>query len=934
MPSHLPSRLQILVVILAFTAAATLAIAEVTVLGVQYKADQAFPEHDCFWDAANYPSSCPPTDPLGGSIHVFLRNNGSTSVTVQDVVFSGMSLAEVLSLHFQVVKRQPASVWLAALTSQELQMLLDAGEPVWYKIDPATIAPGGTGQVVVRLRQTPAVPSIGIDVVHSAGTTSTAVPVQLDQPTIAGASFSSDLTKAYLYWRRVAGTAAPTTILFNGNNVTANTTTVSDSTLPYAASVVQLGSPVVSGSFHVFQGVYADGKTASAGVRPWVNNFIYGTWSAMPCPEGDAAAARAVIDDATNRFINAQVVQGEPGLNDYFKTASGRQYAADRGYGFVIDEVGKWSCTNPLMWFIRDEPDAADSRVTGIPENKKVGSLAQMAVQTGEELRANYPTAPTTINLDMTYKPFNWYNYGQVPDVMMSDPYYQVRLREAYWSNPGRIPLYQKATFVYAVSQLAQSAAEPNPMHIILYSCEYRDATTGQIWPFPTTQSKRIEVYYALAAGAKGISYWWYKPGYPSNGLGARTSAALALWKETGLLGAEIRTAAPLLVTSCPAALTMQAGSGVWARSLLVGADTFVLLVVNDNYYNNQQGCQYAPVANASLSVTLPGWLQSPTAFEIAAGGIRNVATQIAGGQLQINLGTLNLTRMIVVTSNTLLRSSIEERYEQQVRAKVCGFAPEVCVAVGPTITQHPVARNICPGATTTFTAAASGSGTLSYQWQKNSSNITDGGHYSGCTTATLTVSNADGNAAANYRCAVSDINGTNTSNQAALTLKATTTISQHPSSTSVAQGKTATFTVAATGDGTLGYQWQKNGSNLTNGGHYSGCTTATLTISNADSNDAASYRCVVAGGCGSATSNAASLMIAPPGDFDGDNDVDMNDFAHFQACLTTPQNPQATLPCLDARMDPDDDVDAADMNIFLRCLRGAHIPADPNCAN
>jgi len=181
---------------------------------------------------------------------------------------------------------------------------------------------------------------------------------------------------------------------------------------------------------------------------------------------------------------------------------------------------------------------------------------------------------------------------------------------------------------------------------------------------------------------------------------------------------------------------------------------------------------------------------------------------------------------------------------------------------VGPTITAQPVARNICPGTTTTFSVTASGSGTLSYQWQKNQVNLTNGGHYSGVTTATLTVSNADSGDVANYRCNVTDVNGTTPSNEAALTLKASTAITTHPTNKSVAAGGSTTFTVAATGAGTLAYQWQKNGANLSNGGHYSGVTTATLTISNADSSDAATYRCVVTGDCGSATSNGATLTI------------------------------------------------------------------------
>ena len=69
-------------------------------------------------------------------------------------------------------------------------------------------------------------------------------------------------------------------------------------------------------------------------------------------------------------------------------------------------------------------------------------------------------------------------------------------------------------------------------------------------------------------------------------------------------------------------------------------------------------------------------------------------------------------------------------------------------------------------------------------------------------------------------------------------------------------------FAVTATGEGTLSYQWQKDQVNLSNGGHYSGCTTATLTVSNVDSSDEADYRCVVTDDCGSTNSDEAALVI------------------------------------------------------------------------
>jgi len=179
-----------------------------------------------------------------------------------------------------------------------------------------------------------------------------------------------------------------------------------------------------------------------------------------------------------------------------------------------------------------------------------------------------------------------------------------------------------------------------------------------------------------------------------------------------------------------------------------------------------------------------------------------------------------------------------------------------------PTIDQQPSAQSACPGATAAFTVTATGEGTLSYQWQKDGVDLANGGHYSGATSSTLTVTPADASDLASFRAVVTNPGGSTSSNAAALTLRAATIITQQPSNQTVATGGTASFGVTATGGGPLSYRWQKNQVDLLDGGHYSGTTTPTLTISGADAGDQASYRAVVTAGCGSTTSNAASLSV------------------------------------------------------------------------
>ena len=83
--------------------------------------------------------------------------------------------------------------------------------------------------------------------------------------------------------------------------------------------------------------------------------------------------------------------------------------------------------------------------------------------------------------------------------------------------------------------------------------------------------------------------------------------------------------------------------------------------------------------------------------------------------------------------------------------------------------------------------------------------------------------------------------------------------ITTQPVSQSVVPGTKVDFTVAAAGTAPFGYQWQKNGANI------SGATTSTYSIASAAAADAGQYRAVVTNSAGSATSNAATLTVTAP---------------------------------------------------------------------
>jgi hypothetical protein len=85
--------------------------------------------------------------------------------------------------------------------------------------------------------------------------------------------------------------------------------------------------------------------------------------------------------------------------------------------------------------------------------------------------------------------------------------------------------------------------------------------------------------------------------------------------------------------------------------------------------------------------------------------------------------------------------------------------------------------------------------------------------------------------------------------------------ITNQPSNVTVNAGGTATFTVGVSNP-PVSYQWQLERTNISNGGHFSGVTTATLTVTPASFADVGHYRVQVSNGGGSVFSSEATLTI------------------------------------------------------------------------
>jgi uncharacterized protein YdaL len=169
-----------------------------------------------------------------------------------------------------------------------------------------------------------------------------------------------------------------------------------------------------------------------------------------------------------------------------------------------------------------------------------------------------------------------------------------------------------------------------------------------------------------------------------------------------------------------------------------------------------------------------------------------------------------------------------------------------------PVITNQPASQTVTAGANATFTVGAIGSVPLTYQWWLNATNS-----LGGATNASLTVTNVQLPNLGNYTVIVGNTSGSVTSSIAVLNFHQPPAVTNPPASLAIVVSNTAAFTVGASGDQPLSYQWWFNATNS-----LGGATNATLIISNAPATAAGSYAVIITNLYGGTTSTPAILTI------------------------------------------------------------------------
>ena len=326
--------------------------------------------------------------------------------------------------------------------------------------------------------------------------------------------------------------------------------------------------------------------------------------------------------------------------------------------------------------------------------------------------------------------------------------------------------------------------------------------------------------FSVTATGAATLTYQWYKGGVAIGGATSSTYTTPATVSgDNASLFTVTVTNAQGTVTSNPATLT-------------VTTTTSALPVITNQPVNQ------TVTAGQSATFTVTATGTGPLSYQWYDGGVA------IGGAT-----SSSYTTPPSVIGNT---GSVYTVTVTNPGGTVTSTPATLTVNSAPLIVTQPANQTVSVGQTATFSVTASGTAPLTYQWYKGG--VAIGGATSNTYTTPATVLGDNGSL---FTVIVTNVSGTATGGPATLTVNTAPIITSQPANQTVNAGQTATFSVTATGAGTLTYQWYKGGSAI------GGATSSTYTTPATVSGDSGSvFTVTVTNAGGTVTSNPATLTV------------------------------------------------------------------------
>lgn len=348
-------------------------------------------------------------------------------------------------------------------------------------------------------------------------------------------------------------------------------------------------------------------------------------------------------------------------------------------------------------------------------------------------------------------------------------------------------------------------------------------------------------VNFVVTAGGTSLTYQWQRSvdGISWTNVSSATTATLSVsgvaQADSGQRFRAVVTNSMGSVTSATALLTVNPAPA----APIFAIDPSAIVVVS-----GQQG---------SFNATAIGTPAPTLAWQVSADGL---AWSTLGGETG---GSLNVGPVTLTHDGTQYRA-VATNSSGSV-ASAAARLSVVPAPAAPTIQAAPQNLTVGTGAMAVFSVAASGSPSVSYQWQVSTDAGTSFANIVGATEQMFFLTGATrADNGKRFRVVVTNSEGTATSSAATLTVLNSPAITVHPVEQAWRPGQTeALFTVTALGDN-LSYQWQisADGTTFTS---VSGATGTTYLHGTSSPTTTNWVRVVVSNAVGTTTSNPAYLQ-------------------------------------------------------------------------
>ena len=576
--------------------------------------------------------------PPGGHYLIAVRNTGKTPMEVTDILLDDVSVVDGLKTQGEL---KSTSIWHGedlAEPSVPTQKLVEVGEPIWYKIRPASITPGGLGFVLIRTRLILGHP-VEVRITDNRGKACTAlVTPEKPKARIAYVGFGANCDRMVVFTRKLTpADLALDRVYLDEVDITAQCKfAAKDFWNDLGILTIALKAPLKEGSHHLLRLTTNQGVEIADMVRARKDFFpigVYG-WSS----KGATAVERMYefYRSLKAHHFNTDLVFIWPKDSAMRHSAEGRELARHNDI-MLLDADDK-------HWYVRDEIDIWEGvHLKFFPESKRLGCMAQTDVIDFMKDKLNEDAAALGwLQLDGWGHPANYFIHARGADIASSGDY----------AGQGA----KQPIAVYDAVNALRWAAMPGAFNTLIYAAWEKSIGVPR---FSTPQEEKMMAYYCLASGGKGLCYYTYDDSKPEGAGDHGVEANPTLLRAIGQINLSIQTLTPLLLGAYPCdGIVSQHNVGtviksdtLWHRTLLCADGTVILILVNHDFTSDREGFSSTPLKDVRLELQLPPWEQHEAALAVDGNGIRELEFSTNGGNrsITLNLPELKTVELIVI---------------------------------------------------------------------------------------------------------------------------------------------------------------------------------------------------------------------------------------------------------------------------------------------